>query len=146
MDFLRMKQCCTLSSGRRKLKLNSTGSSSLFWVANRFYRFMPAIDYHELRKLISIEQVLELAAFVASDHSGSQVRGPCPVHCGSSSKSRSFSANYAKNTFQCFKCGAMGNQLDLWMAVTKLPVHEAALDLCARLGIDPPSIPHRRQE
>jgi DNA primase len=107
---------------------------------------MPAIDYRELRKLISIEQVLELAAFVASEHSGSQVRGPCPVHGASSSKSRSFSANNGKHTFQCFKCGAKGNQLDLWMAVTKLPIHEAAQDLCARLGIDPPSATRRHRE
>ena len=35
-----------------------------------------------------------------------------------------------------FRCGASGNALDLWVAVTKLPVYEAALALCERLRLD----------
>jgi DNA primase len=101
---------------------------------------MPGIDYAELRGMVTIAQVLELAGFVASEASGDQVRGPCPVHRSSAAGSRSFSANVIKNTFRCFKCGAAGNQLDLWMAVTKLPLHDAAKDLCVRLGVDVPLI------
>jgi len=101
---------------------------------------MPGIDYAELRAVVTIAQVLELAGFDSSETSGDQVRGPCPVHRSSSAGSRSFSANLSKNTFRCFKCGAAENQLDLWMAVTKLPLHDAARDLCSRLGVEMPLI------
>jgi DNA primase len=101
---------------------------------------MAAIDYRGLRQLVTIEQVLTLAAFEACESTGPQVRGPCPIHRSSSPTSRSFSANLAKHTFQCFKCGQRGNQLDLWMAITKLPIHDAASDHCKRLGIEPPKL------
>lgn len=99
---------------------------------------MAGIDYAELRVMIGIAQVLELAGFLATETVGDQARGPCPIHRSSSVSSRSFSANLSKNTFRCFKCGTSGNQLDLWMAVTKLPIHGAAKDLCNRLCIEPP--------
>jgi DNA primase len=50
---------------------------------------------------------------------------------------RSFSVNVAKRAFRCFSCGARGNQLDLWAAVRRLPLYEATLDLCDRLGETP---------
>ena len=94
---------------------------------------MPGVDFHLVRSQISIAQVLDLLGFVSQESSGDQVRGPCPVHRSTARKSRSFSANLAQNTFQCFTCGASGNQLDLWVAVTKRPIHEAAVELCTRL-------------
>jgi DNA primase len=78
----------------------------------------------------------------AVETSGDEVRAPCPIHGSTSPTSRSFSANIRKQTYVCFKCGAAGNQLDLWVATSKLPLHEAARDLCDRLGIDVPQI-HR---
>lgn len=69
-----------------------------------------------------------------------QYRGRCPIHVSSCSSSATLSANLRKNTFQCFKCGAKGNQLDLWAAISNLPLHDAARDLCERLGIDVPEI------
>jgi len=64
---------------------------------------------------------------------GSEHRGPCPVHGCDDDHHRSFSANIEKNVFCCFSpsCGAKGNVLDLWAAVHKLPLREAALDLVA---------------
>jgi len=85
-------------------------------------------------------QVLELIGFVAHQSSGDQLRGPCPVHGSSSSKSRSFSANVQRHTYQCFKCGSLGNQLDLWAAVTKTDLHTAAIDLCEKAHVDIPWI------
>jgi DNA primase len=104
---------------------------------------MPGIDFAELRSRIQILRVLDLAEFVVVTRLGDQVRGPRPIHGSSSTHSRSFSANLRKNTFRCFRCGATGNQLDLWVAITKLPLHEAAIDLCARLGLETPYIRHR---
>ena len=103
-------------------------------------RSMPGIDFTEVRARIHLADVLELAGFSVVGRMGHQVQGPCPVHGSSSPRSRSFSANLRRNTFRCFRCGAAGNQLDLWVAVSKLPWHEAAADLCARLGIEIPFI------
>jgi DNA primase len=102
--------------------------------------YMPGIDYTKLREQISIEQVLQLAGFVAIESSGDERRGPCLIHGSSSPTSRSFSANLRKQTFVCFKCGAAGNQLDLWVAISKLPLYDAARDLCERLAMEVPEI------
>ena len=101
---------------------------------------MPGIDFAEVRARVSIRQVLELVGFQATEQTGDQLRGPCPIHGSTSPGSRSFSANLTHNSFRCFKCGAQGNQLDLWIAISKLPIHKAAADLCERLGIEPPLI------
>ena len=101
---------------------------------------MPGIDYAQLRHSIRIADVLRLASFEAADAMGDQLRGPCPIHGSSSPTNRSFSANLSKNNFRCFKCGASGNQLDLWVAFSKLPLHEAARDLCQRLGLNVPEV------
>jgi len=99
-----------------------------------------AIDFPELRRRVSIAQVLDVVKFQPRSRSGAQLRGPCPVHRSTSEKSRAFSVNLERNVFQCFKpaCGAKGNQLDLYAAVTGLPVYEAAIELCEKLGIDMP--------
>jgi hypothetical protein len=96
----------------------------------------PRIDFRTLRERVSMGEVLELLQYRPLWKSGSQLRGPCPIH-GSSPNSRSLSVNL-RGAFQCFKCGEKGNQLDLWMKVTNLPLREAALLLCQKLGIPPP--------
>jgi DNA primase len=37
----------------------------------------------------------------------------CPLHGSSSGTSRSFSVNLDQHFFQCFKCGKVGNALEL---------------------------------
>jgi DNA primase len=98
---------------------------------------MPGIDFTLLRRQISLTQVLELVGFTPTTRRGPQLRGPCPVH-GSASGSRSFAAQVEKNCWHCFRCGAGGNALDLYLAVTKLPVYEGALELCTRLHVPVP--------
>jgi len=41
---------------------------------------MPGVDFHELRRQITMAEVLQLVGFVASGKGGDQQRGPCPVH------------------------------------------------------------------
>jgi CHC2 zinc finger len=94
---------------------------------------MPAIDFALLRQQIALAQVLELVGFKALTRRGVQVRGPCPVHGSTSRRSRSFAGHLQRHCWQCFRCGAKGNALDLYLAVTKLPVYAGALELCARL-------------
>ena len=101
---------------------------------------MPGIDFARVREMASMADVLRLASYEPAEALGDQLRGPCPIHGSSSQTSRSFSVNVRRQVFQCFKCGAKGNQLDLWMALTKLPLPDAARDLCERLGLELPQI------
>ena len=104
---------------------------------------MAGIDFVLLRRQMSLTQVLDLVGFTATTRCGPQLRGPCPVHGSKSRRSRSFAAHVEKNCWHCFRCGASGNALDLYLAVTKLPVYEGALELCARLGVPVPRSPPR---
>jgi DNA primase len=88
-------------------------------------------------------QVLALLGFEPSARAGAQVRGPCPLHGARSPRSRSFAAHLQRHCWQCFRCGAGGNALDLWLAATGLPLYEAALDLCRRLNLEMPWLPAR---
>jgi transposase len=109
----------------------STGSSSLLPQPRRTPR--TGIDYRQLRSLVSISEVLDLLGFQATTRRGDVVRGGCPVHDSKSPTSRVFSVHLTKNLFRCFKCQAAGNHLDLWVAATRQPLYQAALDLCQRL-------------
>jgi DNA primase len=99
---------------------------------------MPSLDYRAARQLLPLADVLTLLEFERRSGSGPEVRGPCPVHRSHSPINRSFSAHLGKNLWHCFRCGAGGNALDLWAAVTKQPLHAAVIDLCQRLGRDVP--------
>lgn len=99
---------------------------------------MPGIDYRAARALLPLADVLDLLSFQPCQRHGLQLRGPCPVHRSHAARSRSFAAHLGKNAWHCFRCGAGGNALDLWAAVTQQALHAAVLDLCQRLGRDVP--------
>jgi len=102
---------------------------------------MPGIDFAQLRRQVRLGPVLELVHFEAVSCWGAQVRGPCPVHGSTRPRSRVFSAHLERHLWHCFRCGASGNALDLWLAVTQQPVYAGALDLCRRLGLEVPWLP-----
>jgi DNA primase len=102
---------------------------------------MPAIDFREARARLRLARVLELLDFVPRTRHGEHLRGPCPVHRSRSAASRSFAAHLGKDVWHCFTCGAGGNTLDLWVAVTHQGLHAAVLDLCRRLGTEVPWLP-----
>jgi transposase len=96
------------------------------------------VDFAQLRKQISIEQILrELHAWEGLKGHGAQRRGPCPIHEPAGADGRSFSVNLHKNVFQCFdaSCGAKGNVLDLWAQSHQMTIPQAAHDLAERFGI-----------
>ena len=101
---------------------------------------MPGVDFQAVRSMVPIAQVLALIGFVPRESSGEQLRGPCPVHRSTSPRSRTFSVNLRQNAYRCFKCGSVGNQLDLWAALSKTDLHTATVDLCERLHLDIPWI------
>jgi putative transposase len=101
----------------------------------------PAIDFTAVRAAITMAAVLQLLGFAPHTSRGGQQRGPCPLHGSTTGTSRCFSANLDQQVFQCFKCGRVGNALDLWAAATKQSPYDAAIDLCARLHIPLPTLP-----
>ena len=101
---------------------------------------MPGVDFDRLRTEVMMEQVLHLLGFEASNRTGVQWYGSCPLRDCASSRRHSFSVNVALGRYSCHRCRSQGNQLELWAAATKLPLHQAAIDLCHRLGRDVPWI------
>jgi CHC2 zinc finger len=102
---------------------------------------VPGADFNRVRTEITMEQVLSLLGFEPSGRSGEQWYGSCPLHesrPGRRCRDRSFSVNVALGRYFCHRCRSHGNQLELWAAARKLPVHRAAIDLCHRLGRDVP--------
>ena len=101
---------------------------------------MPGVDFDVLRSEITMEQVLNQLGFQPTTRRASQLHGPCPVHGSTSPRSRTFSVNLDTGRYYCHKCSSHGNQLELWAAVRKLPLYQAALDLCRTLGREIPWI------
>jgi transposase len=96
------------------------------------------IDFAALRAQVSMEQVLaHLGCFSRLRGTGPQRRGSCPIHNADNTRQRSFSVHLGKKVFQCFHppCGAKGNVLDLWAAVHRLPLHQAAVHLAQTFNI-----------
>lgn len=101
---------------------------------------MPGVNFEQLRNEITISQVLTLIGFEKTSGSGEQLHGPCPLHGSKTARSRSFSVNLTKGRYDCHKCRAHGNQIELWAAVKKLSLYNGAIDLCQSVGTDIPWI------
>jgi putative transposase len=107
---------------------------------------LPAIDFAAVRAVITIATVLRLLGFKANTTSGTQQRGPCPLHGSTIGTSRCFSVNLDEQVFHCFKCCCSGNALDLWAKAKQMSIYDAAIDLCQRLGITLPLLSSRNKE
>jgi hypothetical protein len=104
----------------------------------------PKVDFAFLRQQVTMEQVLRhLGLFDQLRGRGLQRRGPCPIHSQGNDRQPTFSAHLGKHIFQCFHaaCGAHGNVLDLWAAIHKLPLYDAALHLAETFHL-----PRNREE
>ncbi|MGH6932058.1 MAG: IS3 family transposase [Dongiaceae bacterium] len=107
-------------------------------------RRRPRIDFAAVKQSITLAEVLALLRFTPSATKGAEQRGPCPIHGSQNPKSRSFAANLHDHCFQCFKCGAHGNALDLWASTSRRDIYDAAIDLCRQLSVAPcRPIPYR---
>jgi transposase len=126
------KQVVTTAPASVKTALSPVNSPSSAIVAQ------PKVDFVYLRQQVTMEQVLgHLGILGLFKGTRVQRRGPCPVHSEAPAtlptKKHTCSVHLGKNIFQCFhrQCAAHGNVLDLWAAVQRLPVYEAALHLAA---------------
>ena len=104
----------------------------------------PKVDFAFLREHVTMEQVLQYLDLMPKLRGrGEQRRGPCPVHSHAGDAERTFSVHLGKNAFQCFHadCAVKGNVLDLWAAIHRLPLYEAALHLAETFRL-----PRNREE
>ena len=101
---------------------------------------MPGVDYKTVQSRVPMSRALELLGVALQGVTGDQLRGPCPVHRSQSPRSRSFSVHLAREVCRCFKCGFAGNQIQLWAALNKMTIYDAAVDLCQRAGVEAPWI------
>jgi transposase len=104
----------------------------------------PKVDFAYLRAQLTMEQLLRHCGLLDNLRGrGLQRRGPCPIHGQAGDTQPTFSAHLGKHVFQCFHadCRAHGNVLDLWAAVHKLPLYEAALHLAETFHL-----PRNREE
>jgi hypothetical protein len=98
----------------------------------------PKIDFAFLRQQVTLEQALrQLGLLDRLRGRGLQRRGPCPIHAQPGEDAPTFSAHLGKQVFQCFHadCRAQGNVLDLWAAVHRLLLYDAALHLAATFQV-----------
>jgi hypothetical protein len=104
----------------------------------------PKVDFAFLKKHVIIMHILEHLGLLSQLRgNGPQRRGPCPVHSHPADRDRTFSVHLGKNAFQCFQadCGVKGNVLDLWAAIHRLPLYDAALHLAETFRV-----PRNREE
>ena len=101
---------------------------------------MPGIDYGRLRREIRMEEVLELIGFQPVQRTGAPWYGPCPLHHGSSARSRHFSVHVELGRYPCHKCQSHGHQLELRAAYCKQPLVPASIALCQALKREVPRI------
>ena len=118
-----------------------TDSSSLFPGETS----MSSIDFAAVRHLASMEAVLGLIEWKGRGRKNGELRGPCPL-CGyDSGQLSAFSVDPVGGGFHCFKCGAHGNQLDLYALATRQDIYRAARELCRRLEMAVPYKPRERK-
>jgi hypothetical protein len=110
------------------------------------------LDFAHLKQQLPLARVLEHLGLLAQLRGrGPQRRGPCPIHLcplapalrGEGSevrgRGRTFSVNLDANVFCCHHaaCGQKGDVIDLWAALKRLSLRDAALDLVRTFGLQP---------
>jgi transposase len=98
----------------------------------------PQVDFAWVRQHVTLEQVLAHLGLLGQLRGcGVPRRGPCPVHSHPGDRERTFSVHLGKNAFRCFEadCGIQGNVLDLWAAIHRLPLYDAAVHLAETFGL-----------
>jgi transposase len=105
------------------------------------------LDFAHLKSQLTMARVVEHLGLKLRGE-GAQRRGPCPLHQGDG-RGRTFSVNLEQHVYHCFatQCGSQGDVLDLWAALHKLSLREAALDLVNTFNLEPvPSGSHATEK
>jgi CHC2 zinc finger len=98
---------------------------------------VPDVDFEAVRREITMEQVLDLLGFQPSTRSGVQWYGSCPLYASRSGRRRSLSVSVALGCCYCYGCRSHGNQLELWAAAIKLPLHHRGVRTASGMVTEP---------
>jgi hypothetical protein len=111
---------------------------------------MPFIDYAEVRRRVTMVQVLDLLHYTLRECNGERGRGRCPLSCIQSAAARRpdrcASFDLAKNHWRCHACTRGGNHLDLYAALVGESLYCATLRLCGEVGMSLPILPNPRKQ
>jgi DNA primase len=97
------------------------------------------VEFAHVRGQLPLAKVLDhLGLMSRLRGAGAQRRGPCPIHRGDG-RGRTFSVNLEEHVFHCFDaaCGQQGDVIDLWAALHRMSLREAALDLVQTFQLEP---------
>jgi transposase len=94
------------------------------------------LDFAHLKSQLTLVRVVEHLGLKLRGE-GAQRRGPCPIHQGDG-RGRTFSVNLQEQVYHCFAagCGGQGDVIDLWAAVHRMSLREAALDLVRTFNLE----------
>lgn len=91
------------------------------------------LDFKSIKREVSLESVLRHYRVELRRSGKDQYRGRCPIHHGDGREA--FHANFARNVFHCFACGAGGNVMDFVAAIERCSVYEAARKLHTQFNL-----------
>lgn len=94
------------------------------------------IDFSAVKRLVGLMDALDLIGWRSVSNYGLTLRGPCPIHRSSSTRSRSLAVT--GDEWFCHSCRRGGDVCRFWALLHGMSDYDAALDLCARLRLDPP--------
>ena len=97
------------------------------------------LDFAHVKAQLSLARLLDHLGLTSRLRgTGPQRRGPCPIHRGDG-RGRTFSVHLDDNVYQCFDatCRHKGDVIDLWAAVHRMSMRDAALDLVRTFGLEP---------
>ena len=105
---------------------------------------MPGVDFNQVRRDVTMEQGPRPARVHTQYELDRACNGTDDVRVKRVVVFASWSLVLGERgglgRYHCHRCGSRGNPLELWAAATNLPLHQAAVALCHRLGRDVPWI------
>ena len=97
------------------------------------------IDFAHVKSQLPMARVLDhLGLTPRLKGNGPQHRCTCPIHRGDG-RSRTLSVNLAESVYQCFdaRCASKGDVIDLWAALHRRSLRDAAEDLVRLFDLEP---------
>ncbi len=104
------------------------------------------LDFAHVKSQLPLARVLDhLGLTPRLKGAGPQKRCACPIHRGDG-RGRTFSVHLDLGKYQCFdaRCASQGDVIDLWAALHRLGLRDAALDLVQTFDLEPKAATEKR--
>jgi DNA primase len=97
---------------------------------------IPLIDFRQMKRSITVAEVLRYYGWVPTTREPASLRGPCPIHQSRSHRSRSLSVT--RREWYCHVCRHGGDVIRLVQLLDGVSPVQAALRICDLLHITVP--------